>query len=298
MDAVTNYVARGGTLVDMGGFSMYQPCRWKQTGTMELKDGGGHADRRRLRFDVVSPHSNPRYPHQLKLRSVGTFEKIKICNPLVYQRYFKPVGLKPGDVFEPLLVGTMTNGLEACSAAIVRYGSDMKGRLVLSGWSEPGVSPSSRDDQAVAVARDLSVAFAAGYEKVFWYSLCDCFGLVDPKDLSSGEKMPGHRAYKAFIRRRPTGSVNLAGQWRNARRTVCWPQWRHPDGSVAGAIWSIEPSEVYVTFSGKARFYNHLGESRPSPLGNAREGKIALGPEPLFFEGAEVAVVDETGLPR
>ena len=139
---------------------------------------------------MVSPHSNPRYPHQLKLRSVGAFAKINVRGPLLNQRYFKPVGLKPGDVFEPLLVGTTTNGLEACSAAIVRYGSDMKGRLVLSGWSEPGVSPSSRDDQAVAVARDLSVAFAAGYEKVFWYSLCDCFGLLRDDTIFAKEIIP------------------------------------------------------------------------------------------------------------
>ena len=294
MDAVTNYVACGGTLVDMGGFSMYQPCHWKRTGRMELMDGGGHADRRRLRFAVVSPYSDQRYPHQLKLRSAGAFEKINVRGPLVNQRYFKPVGLKPGDSFEPLLVGTTTNGLEACSAAIIRYGSDMKGRLVLSGWSEPGVSPPTRDDQAVAVARDLSIAFAAGFEKVFWYSLCDCFGLVDPKNLASGEKMSGHRAYKAFIRRRPAGSVNLAGQWRNAKRTVYWPQWRRPDGTVAGAIWSVEPIKVRVNFSGKARFYDHLGERVASPLGKAEAGEIALGPEPLFFEGAEVAVGDET----
>ena len=292
MDAVTNYVARGGTLVDMGGFSMYQPCHWKRTGRMKLTDGGGHADRRRLRFDVVSPYSDSRYPHQLKLRPFGSFEKIKVRGPLVNQRYFKPAGFKPGDVFEPLLVGTTSNGLEACSAAIIRYGSDMKGRLVLSGWSEPGVAPPTRDDQAVAVARNLSIAFAAGFEKVFWYSLCDCFGLVDPKDLASGERMPGHRTYKAFIQRRPAGSANLTRQWRNAVRTVYWPQWRRPDGSVAGAIWSVEPLEAHVRFVGNARFYNHFGECIPSPLGTSATGVMTLGPEPLFFEGAEVEVGD------
>lgn len=288
MDAVTDYVARGGTLVDMGGFSMYQPCHWKRTGRMELTDGGGHADRRRLRFEVVSPYSDGRYPHQLGLRPTGSFGKVGLPRSLVNQRYFRPEGLKAGDRFEPLLVGTTSNGLEACSAAIIRYGSDMKGRLVLSGWAEPGVAPVTRDDQAVAVARNLSIAFAAGYEKVFWYSLCDCFGLVDPKDLDGGERMPGQRAYKAFVLRRPAGSVNLPVQWRNAERTVFWPQWRRPDGSVAGAIWSVTPCRLRVRLSDKAAFYDHLGDRIPPPLGEAVEGEIGIGPEPIFFEGARL----------
>jgi len=299
MDALVAYLADGGTIVDMGGYSMYQPCRWKKTGEMTLTDGGGAEDRARLRFEVKSVHEDPRYHENVKshttdaLETPGTPRRVRLPEKYVNQRYFLPKGLKGNDTFVPLVVGRTKTGEEACSAALIRYDSDWKGSLILVGWSERGVATFTRDDQAGAVARNLASCFGAGCEKVFWYSLCDCFGLVDPDDLAHGESMPGHRAFRAFVRRRPAGSANLSGDWKNLRRTVFWPQWRRPDGKVAGTLWSAKPRTVRVRFDARPTFYDHLGNVVSSPIGESPAGEIRLDERPLFFEGATVTMDDD-----
>lgn len=299
MDALVDYVATGGTVVDLGGFSMYQPCNWKRTGQMVLTDGGGAADRTRLRFEVKSVYGDPRYHENVKsgtteaLEPPGMARTVRLPARYVNQRYFLPKGLKGNDTFVPLVAGKTRTGEDAYSAALIRYDSDWKGALVLSGWSERGVAPLDREDQAGAVARNLAACFGAGCEKVFWYSLCDCFGLVDPNDLEHGEAMPGQRAFKAFVQRRPTGSINLPGDWQNLRRTVFWPQWRRPDGRIAGALWSRRPRTVGVSFDARPMFYDDKGNPVPSPLGDSLAGEVALSERPIFFEGARVSVAPE-----
>jgi len=75
MDALVAYLADGGTIVDMGGYSMYQPCHWKKTGEMTLTDGGGAEDRARLRFEVKSVYADPRYHENVKSHTTDALEK-------------------------------------------------------------------------------------------------------------------------------------------------------------------------------------------------------------------------------
>ena len=296
MDAVTDYVARGGTLVDLGGYSMYQPCGWKRTGRVELEKHNGNRDRARLRFDVRFKYNDKRYPSAVDCHATAALEpdglpperKIAV-RKMTRQRYFVPDGLREGDEFIPLLAGRTKAGLDVCSAVLIRYRSDMKGNLVLGGWSEGRLEAITPAEQGLCVARTLGIAFAEGVEKVSWYSLATSgWGLVDPVRLSGDEE--GYRAYGVFVRMRPAGSANVAGAWHDDARETYFPQWRRPEGGVAGMLWSVRPGggRLRVRIRGNPVFSDHLGNAIPPPLGEEGEGELRLGERPIYFVGGSV----------
>lgn len=132
MEALYDYLAKGGTVIDMGGYSMYQPCHWKATDEMQMTDGGGQADRKRLRFDVRYFYNDSRYPNHVRSHATEVFRPAckatgaKVPSHFRNQRYFVPKGLKDGDAFIPLISGKTKEGLETHTAAMIRYRSDRK----------------------------------------------------------------------------------------------------------------------------------------------------------------------------
>lgn len=244
LDDLVCFVARGGTLVEMGGMAFFKPMSKGQDGVWR-KTGDSAAGPRRFRFRVASSHSDKTLPRKARCRAVPGFTYSKALPPDERQvfgwgevRFFFPDGLKPGDVFEPLMTARAQDGRDLASAALIRYGSDLKGNLVLAGYFERGIVPFDEEEQGIGCARQLNLAFALGYEKVFWYEFLRCsdYGIVDRKTF---EPRPAFLAYQVFVQARPSGSRQVKDTWKSADGDVYFPRWTRPDGTRAGAVWSV-----------------------------------------------------------
>lgn len=283
LDDLVEFVAAGGTIVESGGMAFFHPM-------VRGSDGGWRRVERsdepfrRFRFRNAFGHSNKTLPTRAKSQATEVFD-FKGVLPQGGRaggwgevRFFFPEGLKEGDSFTPLMVAPTKDGKTAATAAWIRYGSDMKGNLILSGYFERGVEPFDAEEQAIGCARQLNLAFALGYEKVFWYELLRCsdFGIVERKSFSP---RPAYKAFQTFVSARPAGSVQLAEKWKTDDGDVYCPQWRLPDGSVGGALWSVSgrgtlPSDLKLGKITKVMDY----------LGNElkRLPKV-LGDTPVYF---------------
>lgn len=239
-DDLVRFVAAGGTLVEIGGMAFFKPMVRAQDGSWRKGSADGAALTRRFRFRNAAWFTDKTLPKDPRCRAALGFEYEGTLPRLEHAetRFFVPDGLKGGDAFIPLMAADASDGRAAASAAWIRYGSDMKGNLVLAGFLERNLYPFNEDDQGVACARQLNLAYALGYEKVFWYEFLSCsgFGIVNKEDFSP---RPAYRAYRAFIEARPAGSVRVEGKWKTDDGDVYFPSWRLPNGATAGALWSV-----------------------------------------------------------
>jgi len=72
---------------------------------------------------------------------------------------------------------------------------------------------------------------------------------------------PSYSAYMNFATFRPSGSQNLEVSWKDCDGRVYCPQWKRPDGKVAGVVWTIDaPRVMTLRFDGSVEFYNLFGE--------------------------------------
>ena len=165
------------------------------------------------------------------------------------------------------------------------------------GWGYgPGVSDAA---QAVYTSRALGLAMAKGYEKMFFYEFRETFtrkrfwreshfGLVRVNFIPK----PAWIAYATFTAMRPAGSVQKDGMWRDESRILYFPQWKRPDGSDAGMLWTTgTPLTTRLRFTTEnVGFYNHLGkEIYPEPA----EGggySVSVSDEPVYFVGGALEV--------
>lgn len=143
MEAICDFVKAGGTMVDFGGMALFKPVRWKGLSCHVV--GGGNADRQKyaqkLRFGCEFWCSNTNIPKRFASYPTAAFRaqrRGKVSDEVCLwgeTRCFKPVGLKEGDAFIPLLV-CETNGYTCVSMARIKYGSDFKGNVILGGYFE------------------------------------------------------------------------------------------------------------------------------------------------------------------
>jgi len=271
MDAVRAFVKAGGTLVDFGGMAFFKPVVWKDNGTPRVVQDAARAcaDRKRFRFETEYWYSNKKVPLDFKAAPTPALDKAAAFTPARIRRWgetrsFKPVELQGNDRFVPLLT-CRTNDYDCTSLAWIRYDSDLKGNLILGGYFERGLrEPFTEEMQGKGCARQLNQAFAMGYEKVFWYEFQQCsdYGIVRRKTL---EARPAYVAYAAFTRERPAGSVALPGPYVHANGDVYCPQWRCPDGTRAGAVWSVSGRGVAPAAARAAASYaDYLGRPLPA----------------------------------
>lgn len=167
------------------------------------------------------------------------------------------------------------------------------------GWGfGPGVDDAT---QAIYTSRALGLAFAEGYEKIFFYEFRETytrrrygreshFGLVRVNFVPKA----AWAAYAAFASMRPAGSVQKEAPWHDDPRTLYFPQWRRPDGKDAGMLWTTgTPMTTWIRFTkDDVKFYSHLGrEIYPE---KARDGSYAVmvSGEPVLFVGGALADAD------
>lgn len=270
-DAVTDFVRRGGVLVETGGAPMYSPYRADAGGNVsEDKSRAPADDRRAIRLGFTAWWLDPDVPRSTKVFATPQALAASFkAHPAGYggTRFVTPEFLLEGDEFIPLLAGKSKSGKDIAAAAVLKFGSDFKGALVVSGL-QAGFGPIAHSErqQALYLVRSILVSLAVGVEKFYAYELRATesdpyyseshFGIVH-RNLAP---KPAYDAYAALTAARPAGSVQTPGPWRDETRGLYYPQWTRPDGTPAGAIWktgATERMELHfadAAFDGAATF--------------------------------------------
>ena len=265
-DDVCEFVEGGGVLVDTGGAPMWRPCREVEPGRFERlgEDNGEKPLRARLRVDVDAWWLNATLPQEGRAfptdAALAAGYKGDPAGERVW-RFFTPRLLKEGDEMVPLLTLPLEAGKppalrqEAVAACVLRFGSDFKGAIVLSGDKTRGEAAATDEaGQARYLTRAMAIAFAEGVEHYFWYEFRsveadphyseDHFGLTHA-DMTP---KPASDAYRVFVAKRPAGSVQRRVPLRDAPTGVWRSEWTRPDGTVAGVFWKPGETEDPVFY--------------------------------------------------
>jgi len=196
IDAVIEFVKKGGILVDFGGCPMYYA---RVDGKHHEKAADGTLNRAKpfeaFRLGVSGPNAANGLRYNQRFYATDGAQKAGLkYDPEGVRvfRFFDAANLKAGDELIPLLTTKDKNGRDAVGGCVIRYGSDMKGALVLTG-SADGRMGSSERQQADNCLKMISVAEQCGVEKLFFYEFRanetdpfyseDHFGIVH-RDLS------------------------------------------------------------------------------------------------------------------
>ena len=286
---VCEFVKAGGVLVDTGGAPMWWRCREVEPGRFErlAQDNGDNPLRAKLRVAVDAWWLNPALPQEGRAFPTDAAKaagyKGDPAGERVY-RFLTPRLLQPGDEMIPLLTlplgadaaGKMPalpepptprqqadNGkepsrpdarapsrAEAVAACVLRFHSDFKGAVVLSGDKTRGQAAATDEaGQACYLVRAMAIAFAEGVERYFCYEYRapeedptyseDHFGITH----ANMTPKPAWGAYRNFVLARPAGSVQATTPWHDEARTFFFPQWTRPDGTPAGILWKTGATE-------------------------------------------------------
>jgi len=171
VDELVEFVGYGGTLVAFGGFPLY----YSSYGGVSEKSGRntreGAQARERLRIGVDAWWFSPKTPSEARVFPSPQAEAAGLrVDPagLSATRFFNGKYLKEGDELVPILVGKDKEGGVAIGAGVYAFGSDMKGRVVVSSRGRAH-GTSTEAQQATYVVDALEAAKAAGVEKFFIY---------------------------------------------------------------------------------------------------------------------------------
>lgn len=322
-DDVCAFVRDGGVLVDLGGAPLWWRCRETAPGRFErvAQDNGANPLREKLRVDVDAWWLNPALPQEGRAFPTEAAKAAGYKGDPAGERVWRFQTarlLKEGDEFIPLLVlppappqggGGLPTAVAAC---VMRFNSDMKGAIVLSGDKTRGTAASNDEaNQARYLARAMAIAFAEGVERYFWYEFRGVeedpaysehhFGLTH----ANMTPKPAFGAYRNFVLARPAGSVQAPGPWHDEARTFYFPQWTRPDGTPAGVVWKTGPTEKRelrfaaasddagaVAGSGgaggppvKMVFRDHAGRLLAPPRVAPGVYSVSVGENPVYFEG-------------
>ena len=301
VDSVTDFVRRGGVLVETGGAPMYFRYTADAGGNVNKdKSRDPAVDRRAIRLGFTAWWLNPDVPTSTHVdatpRALAAGFK---THPAGYggTRFVTPEFLKEGDEFIPLIAGKSKSGKEIAAAAVLKFNSDFKGALVVSGLQK-GYGPVAHSErqQALYLVRSILISLAVGVEKFYAYELRATesdpyyseshFGIVH-RNLAP---KPAYSAYATLTDRRPAGSVNLPHAWRDETRKLYFPQWTRPDGTAAGAIWTTGAKQALeLDFDGEeVAFMDAFGLPLPVRRTAARRFLVEVADSPLYFTGANL----------
>lgn len=297
VDAVHAFVKAGGVLVDFGGCPMHNAFRSvAEDMMMPDKKAESWRDRERFRISVVAWWMDNRYPETMPVAPTSVAPGIEVPQGgLTGSRFFRGNLLKGGDRIVPLLSAT-TNGVEAVTAAVYKFDSDMKGAVVVSGLvGVNNLGTSSEERQANMMARSFGIAFAEGVENCFWYEFRQLD--VDPVDHESYfgivhdnfAPKPAYGAYMTFAAARPSGSVNKSCKWRSDDGRFYFLQWTRPDGVMAGMVWTVgDACDRKVLFTSDKMTFLDVAGARVRPEREGNVYALRVSESPLYFFGGEL----------
>ncbi len=298
VDAVTDFVRRGGVLVETGGAPMYFRYRADTGGNVgEDKSRDPAADRRAIRLGFTAWWLDPDIPKSTQVHATHRAQAAGFqAHPAGYggTRFVTPEFLLPGDEFIPLIAGTSKSGKEIAAAAVLKFGSDFKGALVVSGLQK-GFGPVAHSErqQALYLVRSILVALSEGAETFYAYEFRATesdpyyseshFGIVH-RNLAP---KPAYSAYATLANRRPAGSIQTPGSWSDKTRKLYFPQWTRPDGASAGAVWTTgEKQSLELSFdSDGVTFMDAFGLPLPVRRISPKRFALEVSDEPVYFTG-------------
>jgi len=303
VDAIADFVAKGGTFVTFGGSVMYYSIREDAEGVLRPDYAvDSSAQRRKLRigYDAAA-----RARGQTSATVWPTREAVTSMDDpnrrYHAERFVAPGQLEPGDRFIPLLAELEVKGNtnRVVAAAVHKFNGSWKGAIVISGLFEFNVGADDEVSQASRLARSLGIAFDRELECFFNYEFRapekddtdpeSHFGMVH-KDFSPKLAMT---AYEAFVRARPSGSKSDHRKVAKADEWVA--QWRRPDASAGGMIWlpgSPGVDRLLRFESGSPRFCDYLGR----PVKSVRVGdayRVPITESPVYFVGGALTAVEK-----
>ncbi|MBQ9431203.1 MAG: glycoside hydrolase family 88 protein [Kiritimatiellae bacterium] len=301
-DALVDYVKNGGTLVEFGGFPLYYGLTTDSNGKSAKAKTNPADFRNRLRLGVEAwwLGEKGKVPEKMVCHPTDQLKGIQIDDKGIEgTRFLVPDLLKEGDRFIPLLQGKL-DSYTGTAAAVYKFNSDFKGALVVSTVFERSNNTNTELKQSKTVTRANLIAFSKGVERIFWYEFQapetdpydpESFFGITHRDLSP---KPAYSAYQALIRLRPSGSVPLSGvHWKTDDEKVYQPQWKRPDGTIAGALWSVDRPGIYrATFKeGDVRIVNHLG-AEIMKCASGKPATVSISNAPIYFYGAQLEKIE------
>ncbi len=173
LEAVRDFVAKVGTLVDFGGAPMWFAYRGGLTAD-RLPDGRTTHDVawEQLRISVVFPtkENGLTAPSTVRATPEGLAAGLhNDLNGFPCHRFFDAARLKEGDTMVPLLTAPGRDGYVGVGACVYRFGSDYKGSIVLSGNMSVEKGGNSESEQADYLLRALPVVAKHRVERLFIY---------------------------------------------------------------------------------------------------------------------------------
>lgn len=183
LEAVREFVADGGTLVDFGGVPMW--FAYRDGMPSDNLPGGGmarDAALEALRISVVFPGRDSGIPADAKVHATPEAIAAGMPNDMngwPCKRFFDAARLHEGDSLVPLLtVNAAPPGTAgeppappvAAGACVLKFGSDYKGAVVLSGNMAVETGGVSEAQQADYILRALPVAAKHGVGAFFIYA--------------------------------------------------------------------------------------------------------------------------------
>lgn len=307
-EAVHKFVKEGGTLVDLGGMPLWGPYRNLPDGTVSLSGGpASWGIYSRLHIDCDSWWiGKSELPTNKMLTVLATDAGLKAGvkqAPTGFRcgHFFTDKQLKPGDSWVPLVKGTNPlNGKDAVSTCVYMLNSDLKGRVVISGISgHRGTAFVVNEEmQASRYMRGLGLALAQGFEAFFYYNLRarekdrfyseDHFGVVHANNVPKLAWL----AHRNFAVNRPVGSTQLDIPY--SKDGFYYPQWKRPDGVIAGMAWNSVKRKMKFTFDAEnINFVDMMG--KPALVRNAGKGVYTLevSENPVYFAGGKLVSFEE-----
>ncbi len=305
-DKIMAFVKAGGVLISMGGMPLYYAYDRKPDGSWHKTNGEGynlHAHRRALRFQEEAWwYTLPIKPPQTMNVSptAALSDTPSVPKQLEATRFFSAHNLKPGDECIPLFSGQHSN-YTGHAAVVIRYNSDLKGALILSGLFEQGRRGSTEEQQSRLIPRAYMIAQQLGVERIYNYEFQapevddldqeSHFGIIH-RDFSP---KPAYRTFSVYTQQRPAGSVIIeSANWKNDSLRAYYPQWKRPDNTIGGAVWTYRNAATFrVTFtSDTIVFVNHCGE-RLTPTHDGATYTLALDDAPLYFTGGTLLAIQQ-----
>ena len=292
-ERLIRYVRDGGVLVSFGGAPLYYGWTRGDDGTWRqdksVRTGDYYAQ---LRFaNEAWWHKRPyTIPEKMKISGFGQEAE---C-----ERFLRPEHLKEGDRFIPLMQAAK-DGYTGTGAAIIKYDSDMKGALILSGIRESGMRGSSEDEQARLNTRANLILLQLGIAQIFNYEFHapeeddldpeSHFGIVH-KDLTP---KPAYHAYRTLTTHRPPNATTHPAPWKTPDGALYFPQWETPDGPPAGAIWAYRQKGTYaLTFTTpRIKLTTHLGQEIKTEWDGATT-RLPLTDAPIYFTGGHLLTTE------
>lgn len=298
IQAVNDFITKGGVFVDFGGI----PCYFGRRGTEGAPSHQHGRALPRFPFDYRAWWTPGGYPREGRVFATEAGLAAGVRQEptgFVAKRYLSPDRAGAGAEWIPLVAGRTTNGVDLVAAAVIRYHGARTGAAVLCTLSHTrGVAgTNTEENQARFTARALGISFAEGVEAYFAYNLRSFevdpfysehhFGLMH----ADFTPKPAYAAYRAFVRARPVGSRQSTAAWRDSARSLYYPQWTRPDGVRAGMVWTPgAPRHLRMRFvGGTPTFRNLYGRKIAVRELGGGVWLVPVSVAPIYFSGAACA---------